>query len=287
MIPPGVVAGPFVSSPLLLFGEENFLLAACLIRFRKFNEQTRRISIKFIERKNPFAMHALKRLVLSLAPALLLHCSNAQTNQWTVKTGESIQEVLGDSTIYRYPQFVDGRVYYDDGKVSRGLLNFDRLTGQMEFIAPSRDTLAIANEATVKFIAVQNDTFYFDKVYLELIHHNAGTRIGKMDVIKLLDIKKEGAFGQMNSTSSITSTSSFYNGRQDYQLTQKGEITLKEQTKYFISHGNDDFLPATKKNIHKIFSQKMSAIEPFMKENNIDISKQEDLVRLIDFLEKP
>ncbi|HYK44854.1 MAG TPA: hypothetical protein VEV83_06790 [Parafilimonas sp.] len=232
-------------------------------------------------------MHALKRLGLSLAPALLLHCSNAQTNQWTVKTGESIQEVLGDSTIYRYPQFVDGRVYYDDGKVSRGLLNFDRLTGQMEFIAPSRDTLAIANEATVKYIAVQNDTFYFDKVYLELIHHNAGTRIGKMDVIKLLDIKKEGAFGQMNSTSSITSTSSFYNGRQDYQLTQKGEITLKEQTKYFISHGNDDFLPATKKNINKIFSQKMSAIEPFMKEKNIDISKQEDLVRLIDFLEKP
>jgi len=233
------------------------------------------------------AMHAAKRLVLSLAPTLLLHYSHAQVNQWTIKTGETIQEVLGDSTIYRYPHFVDGRVYYNDGKASRGLLNFNRLTGQMEFIAPSKDTLAIADEATIKYIAVQNDTFYFDKVYLELIHHNAATRLGKMDVIKLLDIKKEGAFGQMNSTSSITSTSSFYSGRQDYQLAQKGEITLKEQTKFFISNGNDDFLPATKKNINKIFSQKMSAIAPFIKEHNIDISKQEDLIKLIDFLQKP
>jgi hypothetical protein len=231
-------------------------------------------------------MHAVKRLVLSLAPTLVLYYSHAQINQWTVKAGETIQEVLGDSTIYRYPQFVDGRVYYNDGKASRGLLNFNRLTGQMEFIAPSKDTLAIANESTIKYIAVQKDTFYFDKVCLELIHHNAATTLGKLDVIKLVDIKKEGAFGQMNSTSSITSTSFFYSGRQDYQLAQKVEITLKEQTKFFISNGNDNFVPATRKNINKIFSQKMPAIEPFMKENNIDISKQEDLVRLIDFLEK-
>jgi hypothetical protein len=232
-------------------------------------------------------MHVVKRLVLSLAPTLVLQYSQAQTNQWTVRTGETIQEVLGDSAIYRYPQFVDGRVYYNDGKVSRGLLNFNRLTGQMEFIAPSRDTLAIADESTIKYLAVHNDTFYFVKVYLELIHHTTSARLGKLDVIKLLDIKKEGAFGQMNSTSSITSTSSFYSGRQDYQLAQKVEITLKEQTKFFISKGNDDFLPATKKNINKIFSQKSSAIEPFIKEHNIDISKQDDLVRLIDFLENP
>jgi len=231
-------------------------------------------------------MHAVKRLFLALASTLLLHYSHAQIKQWTVKAGETIQEVLGDSTIYRYPQFVDGRVYYNDGQASRGLLNFNRLTGQMEFIAPSKDTLAIANEATITYIAVQNDTFYFDNVYLELIHHNAAARLGKMDVIKLLDIKKEGAFGQMNSTSSITSTSSFYSGRQDYQLAQKVEITLKEQTKFFISNGNENFVPATKKNINKIFSQKMPAIEPFIKEHNIDISKLEDLVRLIDFLEK-
>ena len=93
---------------------------AHLIRFRKFNEHTRPISIKFIQRKT-IAMHAVKRLVLSLAPTLVLYCSHAQINQWTVKTGETIQEVLGDSTIYRYPQFVDGRVYYNDGKASRGL----------------------------------------------------------------------------------------------------------------------------------------------------------------------
>jgi hypothetical protein len=231
-------------------------------------------------------MHAVKRLVLSLAPTLVLYYSHAQINQWTVKAGETIQEVLGDSAIYRYLQFVDGRVYYNDGKASRGLLNFNRLTGQMEFIASSKDTLAIANESTITYVAVQKDTFYFDKVYLELIHHTAATRLGKLDVIKLLDIKKEGAFGQMNSTSSITSTSSFYSGRQDYQLAQKVEITLKEQTKFFISNGNDNFVPATKKNINKIFSQKMSAFDPFIKEHNIDISKQDDLVRLIDFLEK-
>ena len=45
-------------------------------------------------------------------------------------------------------------------------------------------------------------------------------------------------------------------------------------------------MPAVKKNINKMFSKKSSAIEPFIKENKIETSKEDDLVALIDFLGK-
>ena len=45
-------------------------------------------------------------------------------------------------------------------------------------------------------------------------------------------------------------------------------------------------MPAVKKNIYKMFNTKMSKIEPFIKENKIEVNKEDDLVKLIDFLGK-
>ena len=222
--------------------------------------------------------------VISLLLALLYSAAFSQKEQWTVKAGESILEVLGESAIYRYPQFSQGTVHFRDGTISRGLLNFNRLSGEMEFIAPSKDTLALANTTSINYISLQQDTFYFDKVYIELVHGNTTAKLGKLDIKKVMDIKKEGAFGQMNSTSSITATSSFYSARQSYRLVEKTELTLQKETIFFIGDSQHNFSPANRKNISKTFSPKNSAIESFMKENKIELTKEEDLVKLIDFI---
>jgi len=228
----------------------------------------------------------IKICILIFFLALFYDQASAQTNQWTVKAGESIQEVLGDSAIYRYPKFLDGKAYYKDGSVSRAPLNFNRITGEMEFIAPSDDTLALANEATINYLTIQRDTFYFDKVYIELIHSNASAKLGKLEIIKLMDVKKEGAYGQMNSTSSITTMDSFHGARQSYKLIEKIDLTLQEETEFFIGDRDNNFSPAVKKNINKMFRQNASTIEPFMKENNIELTKEDDLIKLTDFLGK-
>ena len=223
-------------------------------------------------------------LVSSLA--LVYAHSYAQNDQWTVKAGESIEHGLGDSIIYRYPQFTQGVVYFKDGRASHALLNLNFVTGEMQFIALSKDTLAIANKITIKYITIQSDTFYFDKVYIELIHGNTEAKLGKLEIIKVSDIKKEGAYGQMSSTSAINTTNSFYSDNQSYKLTEKSAVTLHKETVFYIGDRFNNFLPAVKKNIHKMFNTKMSRIEPFMKENKIVLNKEDDLIKLIDFLEK-
>lgn len=228
----------------------------------------------------------MRSFFLIISIALLCTCSYAQTDHWTVKAGESVEGTLGDSLIYRYPQFMPGLVYFRDGKVSRATLNLNFVNGEMQFIAPANDTLAIANEVTIKYITIQTDTFYFDKVYIELVHGNTSAKLGKLEIIKQSDLKKEGAYGQMSSTSSITSTGSFYSNNQSYKLTEKSEITLHKETIFLIGDSFNHFQPAVKKNIYKMFNKKISTIEPFIKENKIALNKEDDLIKLIDFLGK-
>jgi len=230
-------------------------------------------------------VYSLKIFFLLISTALFTH-AYSQQNRWTVKAGESIQQVLGDSVIYRYRQFLPGVVYYKDGRASRGSLNLNCITGEMEFIAPGKDTLSVANEISIYYITIQTDTFYFDKVFVELIHGNAAAKLGKVEIIKITDVQKEGAFGQMSSTGSIEAVASYYGGSQTYKLTEKSTVTVEKRTIFFIGNSENNFLPAVKKNIIKMFSRKSSSIESFIKENKIAISKEDDLVALIDFLGK-
>ena len=120
-----------------------------------------------------------------------------------------------------------------------------------------------------------------------MIHGNAIAKVGKIEIIKMGNIEKEGAYGQMSSTASIESVDTYYSGSQTYKLTQKSAITLrKKRALFFIGDNNNNFLPASKKNITKMFSEKKAAIKSFIKENKIAFSNEDDLVKLIDFLSK-
>jgi len=228
----------------------------------------------------------MRSFFLAIAMGWVYVYSYAQNDQWTVKGGEAIEKALGDSVVYRYPQFMPGLVYFRDGRVSHAPLNLNFVNGEMQFIASSKDTLAIANPVTIKYITIQSDTFYFDKVYIELIHGNTTAKLGKREIIKLSDIRKEGAYGQMSSTSAINTTTTYYSNNQPYKLTEKSAEMLHKETVFYIGDSFNNFLPAVKKNIHKMFNSKMSGVETFMKENKIVLNKENDLMKLIDFLGK-
>ena len=253
------------------------IVRSCTI-FKKYH-----LTLFLFSRQSSLPMRSFF-LIISIVLISTYGCT--QTDHCTVKAGESVEETLGDSIIYRYPQFTPGRVYFRDGNISRAALNLNFVNGEMQFITPSKDTLAIANEGTIKYITIQIDTFYFDKVYIELVHGNAAAKLGKLEIIKQSDLKKEGAYGQMSSTSSISFTSSFYSNNQSYKLTEKSEITLHKETILFIGDNFNNFQPAVKKNIYKMFNTKISTIEPFIKENKLAIDKEDDLIKLIDFLGK-
>ena len=228
------------------------------------------------------------RSVLLLVVAFLLYANNyAQEISWTVKSGENPKHVLGDSIVFRYPRFTPGSVYFKDGKVSNAALNLNLLNGEMQFISPSNDTMALADEGLIKYIVINADTFYYSKVFIECIYSNTEAKLGKIEAIKPVNLKKTGAYGQVSSVSSINSASSFYNANSSVaKLGEEKEIALHKETVYFIGDEFNRFLPVMKKNIYEMFNTRNTSIETFIKENKIELDKEEDLVKLVDFLGK-
>jgi len=230
----------------------------------------------------------MKKAALAII-AILAYSHNAcsQNNQWKVKSGEEINESVPDSVRFRYPQFVTGHIYFKDGIISNAPLNYNLLNGEMQFITRGKDTLTIANEVTIKFIVINNDSFYYDKVYMELVTGNASVKLAKKESLKIGDVEKISAYDQPSSTSAMSTISYLYNGSGDLtKLNQRVNLLLIKQTLYYIGDNYNHFLPANKKNVIKMFGRKQHEIENFLNENKIGFNKEDDLKKLVNFLQK-
>jgi hypothetical protein len=229
----------------------------------------------------------MKFFLFVLTTLFIYDSSKAQNKEWIIPAGEDIKNFLGDSIIFRYPQFTQGFVYFRDETISNALLNLNLINGEMQFIAPSKDTMTVTNEGTIKYITINKDTFYYDKGFVELVHSNAGAKLAKIDIIKPVALKKTGAYGQSSSASAISTVSSFYNNSNQFtKLTENKEVTLRKETIYFIGNNFNKFLPAFKKNIYELFNEKEPGIESFIKDEKIKLNKKDDLIKLVDFIGK-
>ncbi|MGN6616527.1 MAG: hypothetical protein ACTHJ5_05080 [Ilyomonas sp.] len=221
-------------------------------------------------------------IIILLLPVLNV---SGQKKGYTVKAGDEISVSLPDSLKYIYPQFVLGTVHLRNGNFANALLNYNLLEGEMQFIDPKGDTLAIDNEATIRTVSINKDSFYYDKGYLQLVSYYPAIKLAKRESIDVTDELKMGGYGQTSSTSAITSISSIYRGTEVAKLNSRGELLLLKHTRYFIGDKFNNFIPATKKNIIKSFKVKDAIAEDFLKENKIQFNKEEDLEKLITFLQ--
>jgi len=217
---------------------------------------------------------------------LIFFCCSAfgQRNSYNVRPGEDLNKMLADSVRFLYPAFTRGTVFFRDETNSSGALNFNIINNEMQFIAPGDDTLALTNEATIKYIAIGADTFFYDNVYLRLVESNGTAKLAKKEEIQTGDVRKEGGYGVLSSTSSITTYSSLISNGQAADLTLKQEITISKITTYYLGDLYNHFLQASKKNVMKLFGKKQNALEQYFKNNKVSFNKEEDLKALAAFL---
>ncbi|TKK69279.1 hypothetical protein FC093_08140 [Ilyomonas limi] len=227
----------------------------------------------------------MKTILLTLFILLLYtYTAYAQADSYTIKPGEDVNATLPASIKFLYPQFTSGGVFFRDGTTSHALMDYNLLTSEMQFIAPNGDTLAVANEVTIKYIAIGSDTFFYDKNYLQLVAGNATAKLAKRETLAMGDVKKAGGYGQVSSTSAITTVSSVRLQNRVTNLTEDKELVINKQTAYYIGDTYNHFLPANKKNIIKLFGKKQAAVEQYCKDNKIAFNKEADLKAIIVFL---
>jgi len=205
----------------------------------------------------------------------------------TIRTGESVKDVLTVADIYHYPQFTNGKVFLRDGSKAAGKMNYNRLYGQMLFINPKGDTLALADEKNIKFIVIEKDTFYYGEGYIRLLANNGITKLTEKQTWVLADIRKIGTHNRPTTTVAVTSLSSFTNGKdaaKSKDLIMNEDVVLKKETQYYFGDKYNLFVPASKKGLQQLFPKEHSSIEIYLKENKVNFNKKEDVEKLYQFL---
>lgn len=231
--------------------------------------------------------HVMKPLLLLFFILIGYTNLSAQDSTYvTIKTGTSVGDVLAPAEIYYYPQFTKGEVFFRGGTKATAKMNYTRLFDQMLFIDLKGDTLALAEEKTIKFIAINQDTFYYDEGYIRIIGDNDYVKLAEKQVWVVADIRKTGTHNSSTSTAGITSARTFRHGNDVARnnLTLNEDIVLRKETQYYIGDEYNHFVRAGKKRLLQLFPKEQRSIENYLKENKVDFDKKDDLEKLAQFL---
>ena len=203
----------------------------------------------------------------------------------TVKTGEDLTEVY--KQIYRFPQFMDGKVYFMNNDSAKGRLNYNMLIGKMQFIDKRGDTLILSADNPIRLVAIDTNIFYCNSG--ECVELLAGwppsAELAVSHQLKLSDEQKIGAYGLPTSTQTIENKNSFKTNN-DYRLQLNRDLIFTKESRYYFIDVAKHFIPASKKNLLKLFPKQNALIESYLEKNEVDFKNEIDLKNLIIYLAK-
>jgi len=206
------------------------------------------------------------------------------STRFVVKAGQTILEVLKPEVIYRYPQFVYGKVYILNGHIADAKLNYNRILEEVQFIDHRGDTLSLADESTIRLITMNQDSFYFDDGYLELIQDYSVVKMAIRERIRLADKQKIGAYGQPNTTTSIETTGGYLDSYKRYNVVANENLVLQWEKSYYLSAKKGHYFMANKKNVLKEFGDHRKELQNFLDKNDLNFRKEEDIRNLCEFI---
>ena len=230
----------------------------------------------------------MKALLLLLF-ILIGYCGlSAQDSIVTIKAGNKVRDVLTPADIFYYPQFTSGKVFFRDGRKAMAMMNFTRLYDEMLFINPKGDTLAVADEKTIKFIIVDQDTFYYDEGYVRIIVDYGDVKLAEKQIWVVADTRKIGTHNKSTSTVAITPLSNYSDDgiarAKSYDLLINEDMVIRKETQYYFGDQNNHFVRAGKKKLLLLFPKEQLDLENYLKENKVNFDKKDDLKKLAQFL---
>lgn len=211
---------------------------------------------------------------------------SADNNTITVNTIKDNNKELVWA-VNMYPSFLQGKVIFKDSAVVEARLNYNRLYGQILFLSAKGDTLMLAHPETIHRIIIGNDTYhFFDKSYVKKITENEGVNLHMMQTMKYIGSEKKGPYGTYTPLSASNSNSTFTNDDQVTQYISIDENKLfKSSTTFYLSDKFNNFFDASKNNFYKIFFNNEQQIREYISTNKTNFKVQEDLVKLLKYIQ--
>ncbi len=223
----------------------------------------------------------MKTFVVIIFLMLVKGVAGQISTELVIPAGTIVSEVLTPDKIYQHPQFTLGKVLYRNGTETEALLNYNNLSGDIEFIGPKKDTLVIGKDLmpTIKKIMINGHNYFYNEGYFEEVKDNASGKLLKKQIYMVVNRERMGAYSQYTSLSAITSYNTLFDrgGGMLGSLKVNEKIILSLQSQYFFGDKNDNFLPATKKNLVKSYPSKKVQIDGYLEQHKVDFKNIEDL----------
>jgi hypothetical protein len=225
----------------------------------------------------------MKRILCALAlfPAITAIAQNQEVT-FKVKAGSFIRDVVPANEIFSYPAFSVGTVTFKSGVATSGLLNYNMLLAQMQFINGAADTLSLANEETIDHISIGDDVFYYEGGYYRQI--TAGAAAILVERVSFNQYTEKQASNSISSSTSAVSNYGFILERKAYTLAPAEDLLLVKKFEYAILDHKHSLIYPDRRKLIKAFSKNKAEVTNYLNYHSADPGNQEELHRLVRFL---
>lgn len=194
--------------------------------------------------------------------------------------------VLGadNTSHYLFPAFVKGTVLLKSGSAKEAKMNYNKVTEEMVFDQNGK-YLAISNISDVDTVVLSGRKFIPAGTGFYEVLVNAPITLFAQYKAKLLPKKEESsALGASSPTaSSATYSVLLANNRGIYELKLSEDVEVVDNSGFLILHNSALSGFSGKKQFLKLFPDKSSQLEQFIKENKLDMGNPEHLVKLVTY----
>ena len=193
------------------------------------------------------------------------------------------QEVVGSGMIF--PHFEKGVAIFKNQTRTSALFNYDMMQQQMLFLGADSVVMTLANPLEILVVIIGERRFLpisAQGVFYEEVQAGKGSLFVQWEA-SMLSAGKAAAYGGYSSTSSITSYGSWQSRGSNVKLNPDEKFRLSVKATYYLKSGNSYKKFFTAKSLGKLFKGHESEIEKYAKEQSIDFSKSDDVVRIVEY----
>jgi hypothetical protein len=198
----------------------------------------------------------------------------------SAQTNSSVSNVQ-----YLYPVFANGLVKMKNGTFYQAFLNYNTISQCMVWEKDGK-RIDLSNMQSVDTVVLQNTKFVpFEDSFYELLV-NGPISLFIQHKSDLVEAGSPAGYGTTSKTASAKNYSSVSMKGMIYNLELPSNYTVNPSDVYWIRKNGSMLSFLNKRQMLKLFPEKSNEIDKFIKQDHLNLTKHNDLVKLGSYLNK-
>jgi hypothetical protein len=221
-------------------------------------------------------MKSLILLAMGLITSLMTLAQN--NKHYVVKHGTSMKKTFKFADTYLFPSFSSGKVNFKTGGTGGGAMNYNRLTGEIDFIK-GKDTLALGDAEKIKNVVIGSNLFFVQlpQGYLLRVEVIDKVILAKREVIDLADRRKISNMDTFVQSSAPDPPFSNFVSGLPMTMDAKVDLVFAGRTEYYLGNEKGNFKIASNKTLLKSFPEKKEMLTNYLEEHTVDYTSLESI----------